>query len=103
MGDSQDAFLYDTANPPSFDPVYLASKVTQVQFSNPNNGRPLEVVLTLSDGSFDMFDGQGNTYNPGTYDQDEAAQANGDSEDGSAAPPPDDGSTNAPPSAPPGN
>jgi len=103
MGDSQDAFLYDTANPPSFDPVYLASKVTQVQFSNPNNGRPLEVVLTLSDGSFDMFDGQGNTYNPGTYDQDEAAQTNGDSGDGSAAPPTDDGSTNVPPSAPPGN
>jgi hypothetical protein len=93
MGDSQDAFLYDTANPPSFDPVYLASKATNVQFSNTNNGRPLEIILTLSDGSFDMFDGEGNTYNPGNYDQDEASQANGDPGDGSAAPP----------SPPPGN
>jgi hypothetical protein len=61
----QDAFLYDTANPPSFDPIYLASGVQNVQFSNTSNGRPLEIILKLGDGSFDMFDGQGNPYNPG--------------------------------------
>jgi hypothetical protein len=58
-----DAFLYDTANPPSFDPVYMASGVQSVQFSDPNNGRPLEIILKLNDGSYDMFDAQGNPYN----------------------------------------
>jgi hypothetical protein len=75
VGDTQDAFLYDTANPPSFNPVYLASGVVDVQYSNASNGRPLEVVLKLNDGSFDMFDGEGNAYNPGNFDADQAAQA----------------------------
>ena len=35
-----DAFLYDTANPPSFDPIYLASGVQSIQFSDTTNGRP---------------------------------------------------------------
>jgi len=73
--DTQDAFLYDTANPPNFDPVYLASGVQSVQFSDTNNGRPLEIILKLNDGSFDLFDGQGNAYGPGTFDADQAAQA----------------------------
>jgi hypothetical protein len=63
-GDTQDAYLYDRANPPAFEPVYLASGVKSVQFSNTGNGRPLEIILSLNDGSFDMFDGQGNPYNP---------------------------------------
>lgn len=63
IGESRDAFLYDTANPPTFEPVYLASGVRQVDFSNAA-GRPLEVVLKLEDGSFDLFDGYGNSYNP---------------------------------------
>ena len=63
--DAHDAFLYDTADPPGFDPVYLASGVQSVQFSDTSNGRPLEIILKLNDGSFDMFDGQGNSYNPG--------------------------------------
>ncbi len=88
MGDSQDAFLYDTAATPSFAPIYLASKVSNVQFSS-NPGRPLEIVLSLGDGTFDMFDAEGNTYNPGSYDADQDAQDNG-----VAAPPaPPDGST----------
>ncbi len=73
--DTQDAFLYDTANPPSFEPVYLASGVESVSFSDPNNGRPMEIVLKLNDGTFDMFDGQGNSYGPGAFDEDQAAQA----------------------------
>jgi hypothetical protein len=58
-----DAFLYDAAAIPAFDPIYLASGVQSVQYSNAGNGRPLEIVLKLNDGSFDLFDAQGNTYN----------------------------------------
>jgi hypothetical protein len=71
---TQDAFLYDTANPPSFDPVYLASGVESAQFSDPSNGRPMEIILKLNDGSFDLFDSVGNPYNPGLLDEDEARQ-----------------------------
>lgn len=70
---TQDAFLYDTANPPSFDPIYLASGVQSVQFSDTNNGRPLEIILKLNDGSFDMFDGQGAPYNPANLGDDQTA------------------------------
>jgi hypothetical protein len=58
-----DAFLYDAAAVPTFDPIYLASGVQSVQYSDVNNGRPLEIVLKLNDGSFDLFDAQGNSYN----------------------------------------
>ena len=71
---TQDAFLYDTANPPSFDPVYLASGVESVEFSDTSNGRPMEIILKLNDGSFDLFDAKGNAYNPGLLDADEAKQ-----------------------------
>jgi len=63
LAGSDDAFLYDTANPPSFDPIYLASGVQRVEFSDPGNGRPLEIVLKLDDGSFDLFDGDGHPFN----------------------------------------
>lgn len=59
-GPSQDAFLYDTAVPPAFKPVYLASGVKEVRFSNTQNGRTLQVMLILNDGSFDLFDDSGN-------------------------------------------
>ncbi len=58
-----DAFLYDRADPPAFDPIYLASGVQTIQFSSPGSGRPLEIILKLSDGSFDMFDGEGRPFN----------------------------------------
>jgi hypothetical protein len=72
-----DAFLYDTAVPPSFDPVYLASGVQSVQFSDTSNGRPLEIVLRLDDGSFDLFDAQGQAYGPGNNDSDAANYESG--------------------------
>lgn len=75
--DSQDAFLYDTADPPTFTPVYLASGVQSVEFSGTGNGRPMQIMLKLNDGSFDMFDEQGNSYNPGAYDADPAAPNGG--------------------------
>ncbi|HTC19457.1 MAG TPA: hypothetical protein VK859_01320 [bacterium] len=58
-----DSFLMDTAIPPSFNPIYLASQVTNVQFSDTSDGTPLQVMLTLSDGSSDVFDDQGNPLN----------------------------------------
>jgi hypothetical protein len=69
---SGDAFLYDTAVPPSFDPVYLASGVSSVEFSDTSNGRPLEILVKVKDGSIDLFDGMGQAYGPGNYDQDQA-------------------------------
>ncbi len=66
--DTQDAFLYDTANPPTFKPIYLASGVQNVEFSDTSQGRPLEIILKLSDGSFDVLDGQGIPYSPGVTD-----------------------------------
>jgi len=62
--DSRDAFLYDAADPPAFDPQYLASGVESVQFSNPRNGSPLEIILKLDNGTFDMLDADGDPYVP---------------------------------------
>jgi len=62
--DSRDAFLYDAAEPPAFDPQYLASGVESVQFSNPKNGNPLEIILKLDNGTFDMLDADGDPYVP---------------------------------------
>ena len=88
--DSQDAFLYDASPQPTFDPVYLASGVESVSFSDPKSGRPLEIVLKLNDGSYDMFDGQGVAYNPGAFDADQAAQDDQttQTDSGQPAPPP---------------
>ncbi len=64
VADTEDAFLYDTSNPPAFKPFYLASGVQDVMFSDPRNGKPLEIILKLSDLSFDIFDSNGNPYSP---------------------------------------
>jgi len=64
MAGNDDAFLYDASAQPSFSPVYLASGVQSVEFSSTGNGRPLEIILLLNDGSFDLFDGQGRSYGP---------------------------------------
>jgi len=58
-GQGEDAFLFDTATPPAFQPVYLASDVANVIFSNSKNGQPTRIAVTLADGSFDLFDDQG--------------------------------------------
>ena len=62
MSGSQDAFLYDAADSPSFDPVYLATGVKDVKFSDTSSQKPLQVILTLNDGTFQMFDAYGNPY-----------------------------------------
>jgi hypothetical protein len=57
--DGGDAFLYDTATPPAFSPVFLAHNVTRVRFSSPDQGQDLQVQLSLADGSTLHFDATG--------------------------------------------
>jgi len=59
-GDSNDAFLYDAGEAPAFQPKYLASGVKDVRFSNTSNGKPLQIMLDLTDGSFELYDAEGN-------------------------------------------
>ncbi len=59
-GFDADAFLYDkTATPPSFM-KYLGKGVGQVKFSGGSNGQPLEILLQFLDGTFALYDGDGN-------------------------------------------
>jgi hypothetical protein len=60
---SGDAFLYDTvAGETGNKPVFLASGVKQVKYSNPGNGKPLQIMLVMTDRSFELFDSDGNPY-----------------------------------------
>jgi hypothetical protein len=61
-----DAFLYDGATPQNFAPIYLASGVQSIDYSDVNNGRPLEIMLKLNNGSWDLFDAEGQPYNAAT-------------------------------------
>ncbi len=54
-----DAFLYDNTKKPA-QAKYLASGVADVRFSNSDNGKPMQIMLGLSDGSFELFDEDGN-------------------------------------------
>jgi len=58
-----DAFLYDTV-PGETDnkPVYLGSNVKEAKFSSAQEGKPLQVLLVFDDGSFQMFDSDGNPF-----------------------------------------
>lgn len=60
VAEGHDAFLYDTAKPPAFRPVFLQTDVKEVRFSDAANGKPLQIMLTLNDGSFELFDAEGN-------------------------------------------
>jgi hypothetical protein len=105
-GSGNDAFLYDTADPPSFSPIYLASGVKGVKISNPQNGQSMQILLTLNDGSFQLFDDQGNPYNGGggnnSGNQDPAnynaaGPPPADDSNGSLPPVPNNGGNPAPP------
>ena len=61
-----DAFLYDVSGQNAFKPVYLGTNVTSVKFSNTSSGQPLQVMLLFNDGSFGLFDSQGNSVNGGS-------------------------------------
>jgi len=68
VGQNRDAILYDTAKPPSFRPIFLDSGVEEVRFSDTGRGAPLQVILTLKDGSFEMFDADGNPFGASAED-----------------------------------
>lgn len=57
-----DAFLYDTTDNPEFKPLFLASNANRASFSYDENGSISQVLVTLKDGSFQLFDAQGNPY-----------------------------------------
>jgi hypothetical protein len=58
----QDAFLYDTSGSNAFKPVFLGSGVKEVRFSNTSFGKPLQIMLELNDGTFQLFDDTGNPF-----------------------------------------
>ncbi|HEY5040294.1 MAG TPA: hypothetical protein VIJ93_14615 [bacterium] len=59
--DSGDAFLYDTSDSSS-KPFYLASNVKSVKFSYGVDGKPSQIMVTLNDDSFSLFDSDGNPF-----------------------------------------
>lgn len=65
VGEERDAFLYDTAETPSFEPEYLASDVKEVVFNTATDGA-LQIMLVVEktvngqvERSFRVFDAQG--------------------------------------------
>ncbi|GEM_PF-1407447 len=106
-----DAFLYDVSGQNSFKPVFLGSNVTSVKFSNTSNGQPLQVMLMYGDGSFGVFDAQGNSANGGnnSYNNNQPPANNGAANidnGGNAGQPPVGGNNNpssVPQSDSPGN
>jgi hypothetical protein len=67
-GDSRDAFLYDTADPPSFEPHYLDSNVDKIKFSYDGNGKLSQVMLVSKDGSYHLYDPNGSPFQAGGDD-----------------------------------
>lgn len=72
FGDNEDAFLYDTAETPAFDPTYLGSNVKDVQYSDTENGEALQILILMEktvDGkpvkSFKTFDADGKGFGAG--------------------------------------
>jgi hypothetical protein len=78
-----DAFLYDASGQNAFKPLFLGSNVTGVKLSNTNNGKPLQIMLLYSDGSFGVFDAQGNSLNNGGSDSNNYSQPPSQSSDSS--------------------
>lgn len=62
-----DAFLYDTVQGEDGKPFFLASGVKEVKFSG-GDGKPLQVLAIFEDGSFQLYDSDGNAYNTGGGD-----------------------------------
>jgi hypothetical protein len=91
FGADAQAFLYDkTATPPKFL-KYLGSGVSQVRFSGGTGGAALQVLVEFKDGTFALFDQDGNS-------QSSALQ----STESKSAPPPTPDSVPPPPSSAPG-
>jgi hypothetical protein len=60
FGDTNDAILSDTANPPKFAAVFLGSNAKSVRYGQASDGS-LQVTVTYKDGSVKNFDGNGNS------------------------------------------
>lgn len=58
-GENRDAFLYDVADPPAFEPMYLGSDVKDVQFQKGADGKLAGVSVMLEDGALNLFDQNG--------------------------------------------
>ncbi|MBI5883682.1 MAG: hypothetical protein HZB91_11335 [Elusimicrobia bacterium] len=63
-GERQEAFLYalDVSEDEDAEPVflaYLAGDVSEVRFSNTEDGSPLRILCLLKDGTFALFDAEG--------------------------------------------
>lgn len=59
-GDQGEAFLYDTTSGSPAYLNYLARGVEQARFSGGTRGKPLRILLDFTDGSFALFDADGN-------------------------------------------
>ena len=58
-GEQQQAYLYDTNYPAAFDPVYLGSQVSDIQFQLDDAAKLSGIVTVLDDGALNMFDPNG--------------------------------------------
>jgi hypothetical protein len=100
QGDNNDAYLLDPHQPPVYEPLLLATGVTNLKFFEPKDSSPIQIMLTLSDGSVKVFDDQGNPQNfeePAAQeenDADEAVDSGGNN--ASSQTPPTGGSSPAP-------
>jgi len=59
-GDTKDAYLYDTAETPAFEPKWLDSGVTDVRFKLDDQGQLSNIMTLKDDGGFNLFDKDGN-------------------------------------------
>ncbi|MBI3551012.1 MAG: hypothetical protein HY077_00720 [Elusimicrobia bacterium] len=53
------AYLYDTSDPPAFEPVWLGDGVDEVRFKLDDQGVLSQILTILDNGSFGVFDKDG--------------------------------------------
>ena len=105
VGDQGDAYLYDRSTGQPTYLKYLGANVDKVRFSGGANGQPVQILVDYKDGSFALFDAEGNSASSPPAN---AAELPG-TPPAATAPPPDaeppapEGTTDAttPPSGPP--
>jgi hypothetical protein len=59
--DNADAYLYDTADPPAFNDVWLGSGVTDVRFRMDGQNQLIQILTIMGDDRFNVFDKNGNS------------------------------------------
>lgn len=60
-GSNNEAFLYDTTGDQPAFLKFLGSGVSNVQYSNKTTGNPLQILVNFNDGSYALFDADGNS------------------------------------------